>query len=108
LKRGQTIKERAGEVRTAVGKISQGITVGRVKVRISKAGAIAFAGVTEEERDGISDVCAYRLIMATGPALAKAAIARAELMSGTSINKSLIAQGTHSHDGGITFHDHKG
>jgi hypothetical protein len=46
--------------------------------------------------------------MATGPALARAAIARAEQFSGRPIDRHALAAGHHSHDGGLTWHDHKG
>lgn len=108
LKPKQTIQERADEVRRAVGRIQAGIIQGRVKVKVGPQGAIAFDGVTNEERDGVTDACAYRRIMISGSALAKAAIARAEQMAGRSVDRAVVGQGHHSHDGGRTWHDHKG
>jgi hypothetical protein len=46
--------------------------------------------------------------MATGSAMAKTAIARAEALAGRSVNRQAVAQGHHSHDGGATWHQHKG
>jgi len=105
LKPRQTIQERAAEVREAVNRLATAIATGRVKVVIDKAtGAIAFTGWDGASRDGITDACALRRIMATGPAMAKMMIARAEQMAGRSINKHA---GVHSHDGGLTWHhDH--
>lgn len=108
LKPKQTIQERADEVRRAVGKIQAGIIQGRVKIRIGPQGAIAFDGIADDERDGVTDACAYRRIMVTGSPLARAAIARAEQLAGRSVDKRIIGQGAHSHDGGRTWHDHKG
>lgn len=108
LKPKQTIQERADEVRRAVGKIQAGIIQGRVKIKIGPQGAIAFDGVANDERDGVTDACAYRRIMVTGSPLARAAIARAEQLAGRSVDKRIIGQGAHSHDGGRTWHDHKG
>ena len=108
LKRGQTISDRKKEIRKRVERISQKLATGTVKPVVSKQGAIAFTGITDEERDGITDACAYRQIMAHGSALAKAAIQRAEQLAGVSVNKQVIGQGVHSHDGGHTWHDHKG
>lgn len=107
LKPRQTIKERADEVRRAVSNLDTLLKTKRVKPKVGPQGAIAFEG-WGEERDGLTDACAYRRIMATGSALAKAEIARAEQMAGRSVNRQVIGQGVHSHDGGRTWHDHKG
>ena len=39
---------------------------------------MAFVGLSDDERARVTDACAYRRIMSTGSALARAAIARAE------------------------------
>lgn len=108
LKPRQTIQQRVEEVRKVVSKVSDALTRGRVKPKIGPQGAIAFEGLDEAERDGVTDACIYRRIMVTGSALAKAAIARAEQLAGKSVNRQVIGQGAHSHDGGHTWHDHKG
>jgi hypothetical protein len=107
LKRNQTIQERAAEVRRAVMRLSEGLVAGRVKAVIGPQGAIAFEGFSAEDRDGITDACAYRLLMISGSPLAKAAIARAEQLAGRSVDRRVIAHGAHSHDGGRTWHDHE-
>lgn len=106
LKSRQTIQQRAEEIRQVTARVQLGLTTGRIKVKIGPQGAIAFDGLRNEERDGVTDNCLYRRIMATGTALAKAAIARAEALSGRSINKQVVGQGVHSHDGGTTWHEH--
>jgi len=106
LKPKQTIQQRAEEVRKMVSTLDKLLISGRVKPVIGPQGAITFAGLTEEERDGVTDACAYRRLMVTGSALAKAAIARAEQMSGRSVNRAALTHGAHSHDGGKTWHDH--
>jgi hypothetical protein len=108
LKPRQTISQRKAEVRKVVERISQKLATGTVKPVVSKQGAITFTGITNEERDGVTDACAYRQIMVHGSALAKAAILRAEQLAGRSVDKQVIGQGVHSHDGGHTWHDHKG
>jgi len=108
LKPKQTIQQRAEEVRRVVARLSEKLAAGFVKPKIGPQGAIAFDGLTAEERDGVTDNCAYRRIMATGSALARAAIARAEQLSGRTVNKQVVGHGTHSHDGGRTWHEHKG
>lgn len=106
LKAGQTIQERVTEVKAAVSRLDALLASGRAKVVISPAGAVAFTGLTETDRDGVTDACAYRRIMATGSALARATIQRAEVMSGRQIDRKVVAGGSHSHDGGATWHKH--
>jgi hypothetical protein len=110
LKPRQTIKQRADEVRAVVARISTALASGKVKTVIGPTGGVAFTGLSDEERDGVTDACAYRRVMATGSALAKAAIAKAEALSGRSINKQSVAHGHHAHeiDGKLLWHDHKG
>jgi hypothetical protein len=105
LKPRQTIQQRATEVRDVVEKFGKGLATGRIKPVVDrKTGAIAFDGVTNEERDGVTDACAYRRLMVTGSALAKNAIQRAEQMAGRAVDKRALAHGHHSHDGGKTWH----
>jgi hypothetical protein len=109
LKPRQTIQQRAAEVRAAVEKIAAALAAGRVKPVVDRrTGAIAFGGIADSDRDGLTDACVYRRIMATGSALARAAIARAEQLAGRGVDRQAVGRGVHSHDGGRTFHDHKG
>lgn len=105
LKAGQSLSQRADEVRQVVSKLDAALQARRVRVVIGPQGAVAFQGLTDQERDGVTDACAYRRLMATGTALARAEIARAEAMSGRTVNKQAIGQGVHSHDGGKTWHN---
>lgn len=107
LKPRQTISERAVEVREAVTRLAAALAAGRVQVKIGANGVPVFTGWDEQSRDGITDACAYRRIMSTGSALARMAIAKAEQMSGRTVNKQAVAAGHHSHDGGQTWHTHK-
>lgn len=108
LKPQQTIQQRADEIRRAVEKLARGITSGAVRVRVGPQGAVAFEGFSDTDRDRITDACAYRRLMVSGNALAKSAIARAEQIAGRGVSRQAIAHGAHSHDGGATWHDHKG
>ena len=103
--RRQTIQERKTEIQKVVERLNKGLTSGAIRVTVSKDGGIAFIGLSTEERDGVTDACAYRRIMATGSVTAKLAIARAEQMAVRTVNKTAIAQGLHSHDGGHTWHN---
>ena len=102
LKAGQTITQRKEEIVKAVARVQAALVAGRVTMKVGPMGAVAFAGLTNEERDGVTDACMYRRIMATGSALAKAKIAAAEALQGRTIDKTAIAQGWHSH--GDTWH----
>lgn len=105
LKPKQTIQQRADEVRKVVYDINSLIAAGKVKPVIDKrTGAIAFDGVSDTIRDGVTDACVYRRLMATGSSLTKAAIARAEQIAGRTVDKQALAQGHHSHDGGKSWH----
>lgn len=107
LKANQTISQRAEELRKAAERLSQGLAKGSVTAKVGPQGAIAFVGLSDADRAGMTDACAYRRIMVSGSALAKAAIAKAEQIAGRSVDKRVIGQGAHSHDGGHTWHDHK-
>lgn len=106
--RGQTLTQRKDEVRRALAKLETLLASRKVRPVIGRQGAIAFDGWLDEERGRVSDTCAYRLIMSQGGSLAKATIARAEAMAGRGVNKQAVAVGVHSHDGGRTWHEHKG
>jgi hypothetical protein len=104
LRAKQTVQQRAEEIRRAVARLSNALASGRVKATVGPQGAVAFAGWNETERDGITDACAYRKIMVSGSALAKAAIAQAEQLAGRSVDRKVLARGIHSHDSGETWH----
>lgn len=108
LKQGQTISQRVDEVKRVVARLDSMLASGRARAIVGPQGAVAFEGLSTEERDGVTDACAYRRLMSSGSSLAKAALARAEAMSGRTIDRQMVAQGAHSHDGGRTWHSHKG
>ena len=104
---GQTLTERKAEVREAIAKLTAELVAGRVKAIVGPQGAVAFTGsVLKDNR--VTDACAYRQLMTSGSALARQAIARAEMLAGRSVSRQAVAIGAHSHDGGHTWHSHKG
>jgi hypothetical protein len=106
-RRGQSIQQRAKEIKQVVEDVNSLIAVGKVKPVVDrKTGAIAFQGIGETQRDDVSDACIYRRIMVSGSSLAKAKIAQAEALAGRQVNKGALAQGVHSHDGGQTWGTH--
>lgn len=105
LKPKQTMAERAKEVRKAGEKIDQLLALGKARVVVDKrTGAVAFVGISDDVRDGLTDACVYRRIMSSGSSKAKLAIAQAERLAGRAVDKKTVANGTHSHDGGQTWH----
>jgi hypothetical protein len=108
LKRGQTIQQRANEIKKVVSTVSSGLVSGKIKPKIGPQGQITFTGLADNERDDVTDACMYRRLLATGSPMALAAIQRAEMLAGRSVDRTLVAQGAHSHDGGRTWHAHKG
>lgn len=102
----QTIEERIAEIGRAVASLEKKIMSKAVKVVVDKkTGAIAFSGWQgAEERADVTDACAYRRIMATGSALTRAEIARAEQLAGRTVDRKALASGVHSHNGGKTWH----
>lgn len=106
--RNQTLSQRKAQVKEIVTFTDELIRKNLVKVVVDKrTGAVAFTGMTDAERGGVSDACTYRMIMQTGTALAKQAIARAEQLAGRGVSRQALAQGVHSHDGGASWSSHK-
>jgi len=104
--KNQTLSERKTQVREIVAFTDELIRKSKVKIVVDKrSGAIAFTGMTDAERGGVSDACTYRMIMATGSVLAKQAIAKAEQLAGRGVSRQALAQGIHSHDSGRTWHN---
>jgi len=105
LKPRQTITQRKAEIRKMTATLESRLKTGAVKVKIDAAtGAVAFVGLRDDERDGVTDGCAYRRLMSEGSAATRRIIAEAERAAGVSINKRAVAHGVHSHDGGKTWH----
>jgi hypothetical protein len=105
FKRRQTLKQRQAEVVKVVEEVSSLLAAGKVKAVVDKkTGAIAFDGISEEKRDDVTDACIYRRIMVSGSAMAKIKLMQAEALAGRAVNKTAVAQGVHSHDGGATWH----
>ena len=105
----QSVEQRKSAIKIALKKLETQLQAGRVNVAISPQGAVAFNGW--QERDDVTDACAYRALTAEGSWALKQAVAKAEAMSGRKVSASAVASGQHSHDGGQTWgpghgHDH--
>jgi hypothetical protein len=97
----QTLVQRMSQVDRALKRLEAALTGGQVKVTIGTSGAVAFSGWSD--RDGISDVCAYRSLAVSSSWALRQAVARAEAVSGRKVNAQAIAAGVHSHDSGRTW-----
>ena len=104
LKPRQTLDQRAVEVRAAAQRIDKLLAARQVTVKVGAQGAVTFIGLSDSDRDGLTDACIYRRIMASGSAAARQAITRAEQMAGRGVDRAVVARGVHSHDGGTTWH----
>lgn len=104
LKPEQTPQQRAREILDGVKRVDTLIASRKVQVKVGPQGAITFVGLTDKERDGMTDVCIYRRLVRSGSAAARMAITRAEQMAGRTVDRKVVAQGIHSHDGGQTWH----
>ena len=104
----QTIAQRKEEIKKAIERLSKGLLDGKYQVKVGPKGGVVFVGFEGADRSRITDACAYRRIMVTGNSLVKAKIAQAEALAGRAVDKQALAHGVHSHDGGASWHDHKG
>ena len=103
-RKNQTLSERKEEIRQTVAEIIGKLISGEITPKVGPQGGIAFNGLSDKDRNGVTDVCAYRMIMMGNSTLAKMKIQQAEMLSGRSVASSALAQGIHSHDGGKTWH----
>jgi len=108
MRPSQALELHRDQVREIIAFTDELIRKGKIKIVVDKrTGAIAFDGMTPQERGNVSDACTYRMIMATGTVLAKQAIARAEQLAGRGVNRQALTGGVHSHDVGQSWSTHK-
>jgi len=103
-KPNQTLSARVEEVKKRVTVVDRMIASRKVGVKVGPQGAIVFTGISDADRDGMTDACIYRMLSRTGSAATRMAIQRAEMVAGRSVDRKVVAAGTHSHDGGRTWH----
>lgn len=101
----QTPVQRAEQIESAIDRLNKALTLGEVQVKVGPTGSIAFVGA-DLQRDGISDTCAYRKLLAAGSPALRAATLRAEAMAGRKVDAQAVASGVHSHDSGKTWGRH--
>lgn len=101
---GQTLAQRAKEVREAKEKVKKLLALRKIGVVIGRQGAITFTGIPDGDRRGMTDACIYQAVKAT-PAF-RAALLRAEASAGRKLDERQIVAGVHSHDNGATWGSH--
>ncbi len=102
IPQGMTVDQRKKQVDEALDRLNKALAIGEVKVKVGATGSIAFQGTWE--RSGVSDICAYRKLVASGSPALRMAVTRAEALAGRKVDARAVAAGTHSHDGGHSWH----
>jgi len=97
----QTEADRRREIDETLAELQEALGTNIVTITIGQSGAICFDGW--ENRNGITDVCAYNALSNQDSWELRQAVATAEFQSGLKVNKQAIAAGTHSHDGGQSW-----
>jgi hypothetical protein len=97
----QTAEVKARQ-RTALQRLAEALAAGRVTVTVGRAGGLAFVGWTD--REGVSDLCAYRAL-ANHPEMRRALL-KAEAATGHRMDPRAVASGLHSHDNGAAWSRH--
>ena len=96
-------KNGAQRLQDALDRLKRALEAGTVKAVIGANGALAFKGLWRS--DGVSDLCAYRLLTAANSPELRRALARAEVTAGRKLDARAVASGLHSHDGGATWNE---
>ena len=99
---GMTPAQRKTQIEQAIDRLNKALAIGEIKVKVGPTGSIAFVGAWE--RNGVSDVCAYRKLVVMGSPALRQAVTRAETLAGRKVDPRAVAAGTHSHDGGSSWH----
>jgi len=89
-------------VRESLAKLEEKLKAKEVKVVVGPQGAVAFKGWKDDDRDLVSDVCAYRMLTAGG----SLALRQALMAAGGGVQSRAVIAGYHSHDGGQTWGKH--
>ena len=83
LKSKETLQQRMEADKKRLQKLEQDLMQKKIQVQIGPTGAIGFVGWSASDREGISDVCAYRMLTSQNSFALKTAVQRAEMISGT-------------------------
>lgn len=103
VRRGVTLTERKNQIQRAMDKLNVLMLRQKVKPVIDPLGRFVLQGWSDTDRDGVTDICAYKRIMQSGTSFQKLQLAQAAARAGRTVDKQALAQGIHSHDGGATW-----
>ena len=95
----QTAANRRREIDRALEELERSLNQGSVEVKIGPDGAVCFAG-WGEERQRVTDPCAFRTLMQRGSWDLRQAVARAEALQGRRVSERTVSAGVHSHNAG--------
>lgn len=101
----QTSEERRLEITRSIQRLQEGLANGTVTAVVGPTGGVTFRGWTGQS-DRVTDLCAYRRLMATNSPELRRAMAKAEALAGRGVSQTALASGLHSHDGGKTWGTH--
>ena len=96
MRQGQSLVERIDEVKKALERLERYLSTGTVRIGVGPNGAVSFIGWND--RDDVTDVCAYRTLSAQSSWALRQAAQKAEFQSGRKINPAAVAAGWHTHD----------
>lgn len=98
----ETPAQRQARIDKALRGLAAQLGQGTAKVVIGSNGAATIVGWAN--REDVADACAFRALITAGNPHMRFAIARAEALAGRKVSMAQISAGTHSHDGGATWH----
>ncbi len=101
---GMTPPQRRKQIAQTIDALNKALIDKSVTVKIGANGAVAFVGWGQ--RNSVTDVCAYRKLLASGSPGLRAALVIAERAAGRKVDPQAVAAGYHSHDDGKTFSKH--
>lgn len=94
------------EIDAAIQTLAAGLASDEIDAVIGPEGSIAFRGWSPGDKNGVSDICAFRRLEQRGDEGLRRSLMRAEALAGQTLNRQAVAAGVHSHDGGQTWSTH--
>lgn len=100
----QTLSARKTQINEIMARVTVLLAKRQIKPIVDrKSGAITFDGIPSVLRQGVSDACIYRRLVAGKSPVAAAELKRAEAAAGRPIDRQSVNAGIHSHDGGASW-----
>lgn len=96
---GETEAERRKKVQDAMDNLRRKLGSGEVSVIVGPQGAVGFRNWSKADRNGVTDVCAYRKLRSVNAWELRQAVNKAEALAGRNVDARQVAMGMHTHDG---------